>query len=90
MGPASSGKCDARRGQTYEISKWVGPGYGAALYLNFEIRRLKNDRSVPRACLIGARTHDEPRADMLNYRRQQTETDKGVGGGGLVKVSDWV
>ena len=88
MGPASSGKCDGRRGQTYEISKWVRPGYGAALYLNFEMRRLKNNKSVRRACLIAARTHDEPRADMLNYRRQQTETDRG--GGGLVKVSEWV
>lgn len=29
-----------------------------------------------------------PRADMLNYRRQQTETDVGVGG--AVKVSGWV
>lgn len=28
-----------------------------------------------------------PNADMLNYRRQQTETD--VGGGG-VSESDWV
>lgn len=34
-----------------------------------------------------------PFADMLNYRRQQTETDGGVEGGGgwvSVKVSDWV
>lgn len=29
------------------------------------------------ARLIEACTFDEPRADMLNYRRQQTETDKG-------------
>lgn len=55
-----------------EISKWTG--------LRLKMRRFKMTKR--KAWVSAARTFApamNPRADMLNYRRQQTETD--VGGG---------